>query len=94
MWLILERASVRKDLRRCPVEVQNRYEVWKEVAEKDGSSGLRALPGYRDEALKGALAGLRSSRLGNLFRVVYEIHAPATIEVVAVTPHAYDKIRR
>jgi plasmid maintenance system killer protein len=80
-------------VQRCPVEIRSRYDVWKEIAEKDGSSGLRALPGYRDGALKGKLAGLRSSRLGNQYRVVYQVHAPATIEVVAVTPHAYDKIR-
>jgi mRNA-degrading endonuclease RelE of RelBE toxin-antitoxin system len=95
MWVLLERAAVKKDLRQCPEPVRKTYAAWRTLVIAGGSAGLRQKPGLHDEALRGQLTGLRSSRLGSQYRVVYMVHAQAsTIEVVAVTPHAYEKIRR
>jgi addiction module RelE/StbE family toxin len=90
MWTILETSSTRKEMRRCPHEILLKYEVWKSIVRMSGPAALRALPGLHDEALQGRWQGLRSSRLGLKWRVIYEVEdAIVTVTVVRVTPHDY-----
>jgi addiction module RelE/StbE family toxin len=91
MWLIEERRRVDKQLSgSVPIEILKRYEKWKDIAGLSGPLGLRAIKGFRDEALSGEGKGHRSSRLGLQWRVIYRVVANVLqIQVVHVTAHDY-----
>lgn len=91
MWLIEEHRRVDKQLSgSVPIEILKRYEKWKDIAALSGPQGLRAIKGFRDEALSGEWKGHRSSRLGLQWRVIYRVVANALqIQVVHVTAHDY-----
>lgn len=92
MWRIRESRSADKALSsgRIPLEVLKRYEKWKDVAMLSGPSGLRAIRGFRDEALSGEWRGFRSSRLNEQWRVIYGVEADVlTVVVVRLTAHDY-----
>jgi len=91
MWLVQEHRNVEKDLSgSVPLEILKRYEKWKDIAALSGPQGLRAIKGFRDEALAGKWKGYRSSRLNEQWRVIYRIVADALlVRVVRVTPHDY-----
>lgn len=92
MWRIEEHRQVDKELSsgRVPLEILKRYEKWKDIAMLSGPQGLRAIRGFRDEALSGEWKGFRSSRLNEQWRVVYRIVADLLlVQVVRVTPHDY-----
>lgn len=93
MWQIQEHRRVDRQLSgRIPIEVLKRYEKWKDIARLSGPGGLRAIKGFRDEALMGEWQGHRSSRLNLQWRVIYRIEADVLlIEVVQVTAHDYRK---
>lgn len=92
MWRIEEHRQADKELSsgRVPVEILKRYEKWKDIAMLSGPRGLRAIKGFRDEALSGDWKGYRSSRLNEQWRVIYQVVADALlVQVVRVTPHDY-----
>jgi addiction module RelE/StbE family toxin len=90
MWLVLEKKSVAKTLKKIPDEVILRYEAWKRIVELEGPSGLRNIKGFHDEALKGDWKGYRSSRLGIQWRVIYcRQDQHLEVYVIEVTPHKY-----
>ena len=53
MWLIYEKKSVVKTLKKVPKEVLKHYEIWKRIVELEGLQGLKLVKGFHDEALKG-----------------------------------------
>lgn len=71
MWLIYEKKSVVKTLKKVPKEVLKHYEIWKRIVELEGLQGLKLVKGFHDEALKGEWNGYRSSRLNLKWRVIY-----------------------
>ena len=75
MWKIYEHRQVEKQLKSCPIEVQKRYEKWKDVVAISGQQGLILIKGFSDEALKGEWIVYRSSRLNKQYRVIYQIKA-------------------
>jgi len=92
MWRIEEYRQADKELSsgRVPIEILKRYEKWKDIAMLSGPQGLRAIRGFRDEALSGDWKGYRSSRLNEQWRVIYQVVADALlVQVVRVTPHDY-----
>lgn len=90
MWIILEKKSIAKVLRKAPDEVIVRYEAWKRIVELEGPLGLRNIKGFHDEALKGEWKGYRSSRLGLQWRVIYfRQDQQLEIYVIEITPHKY-----
>ena len=92
MWRIEEHRQADKELSsgRVPLEILKRYEKWKDIAMLSGPQGLRAIKGFRDEALSGDWKGYRSSRLNEQWRVIYQVVADALlVQVVRVTPHDY-----
>lgn len=94
MWQIFEHRKVDKELSsgRVPVGILKRYEIWKNIAMLSGPRGLRAIKGFRDEALGGEWKGHRSSRLNEQWRVIYSIEADRLlVQIVRVTPHDYRK---
>jgi len=62
-----------KVISKLPESILKRYEKWKDVVRISGPRGLRAIKGFHDEALRGESRGYRSSRLGQQYRVIYEI---------------------
>lgn len=92
MWRVLEHKGLAKKLSSLPIEILKRYEKWKDIVRISGPTGLRAIRGFNDEALKGAWKGHRSSRLGQKYRVFYRIEAQnVLVKVVDLTPHDYRK---
>ena len=94
MWRIEEHRQADKELSSglVPLEILKRYEKWKDIAMLSGPQGLRAIKGFRDEALSGDWKGYRSSRLNEQWRVTYQVVADALlVQVIRVTPHDYRK---
>jgi addiction module RelE/StbE family toxin len=90
MWRIDERSRLEKQLRSVPLEIQKRYEKWKDIVVISGPPGLRDIRGFRDEALSGQWKGYRCSRLSLKYRIIYRVVASQLLfEVVEVTPHDY-----
>ena len=74
MWEIYEHREVGKALAKAPIEIQKRYEKWKDIVALSGPQGLRLIKGFQDESLSGTLKGYRSSRLNIQYRVIYKIY--------------------
>jgi addiction module RelE/StbE family toxin len=90
MWQIVEHPRTGKQLDSAPLEIQKRYEKWKDIARISGPRGLRAIRGFRDEALSGKWNGYRSSRLNLQYRIIYRVVASQLLfQVVELTPHDY-----
>ena len=90
MWRIEEHSRLEKQLASTPLEIQKRYEKWKDIATIAGPPGLRAIRGFRDEALSGQWNGFRSSRLSLKYRIIYRVVASQLLfQVVEITPHDY-----
>lgn len=90
MWQILEHRDIRKAVRKLPVAIAEKYELWKEIVARHGPETLRELPGFHDEKLKGERAGQRSSRLSLQYRVIYVVDRDiVTVYVLEINPHKY-----
>jgi len=90
MWRIEEHRRVDKQAAVVPKDILKRYEKWKDIARISGPLGLRAIRGFRDEALSGKWNGHRSSRLNLQYRIIYRVVASQLkFQVVEVTPHDY-----
>jgi hypothetical protein len=92
MWSIFEHRRIAKQLAKLPTEIIGRYEVWKNIIELSGPTGLRAIKGFKDENLVGEWKGYRSSRLSIQYRVIYQVDGKKFfVTVVEVTPHDYKR---
>tara|TARA_R110002072_G_scaffold85817_2_gene194051 strand:- start:300 stop:584 length:285 start_codon:yes stop_codon:yes gene_type:complete len=92
MWSIFEHRRLDKQLAKGPMEVQKRYEKWKDIVEISGPAGLKLVRGFRDEALRGDWRGCRSSRLNQQYRVIYQVEGNRLkVYVLEVTPHDYKR---
>jgi toxin HigB-1 len=90
MWEIYEHRRMAKVLPKLPESVLKRYEKWKDIVRISGPRGLRAIKGFHDEALRGEWQGYRSSRLGQQYRVIYEIAGEeVVVYVLDLTAHDY-----
>jgi toxin HigB-1 len=90
MWEIYEHRRLAKGLQRLPVQILKRYEKWKDIVRITGPEGLKLIKGFHDEALRGEWQGHRSSRLGDQFRVIYQVVAQEVVVlVVDITAHDY-----
>jgi addiction module RelE/StbE family toxin len=92
MWTVLEAAEVKKELRRCPQRIRDKYEQWKVIVRTGGPRSLAALPGLHDEPLAGQWRGFRSSRLSLQWRVIYQVQGErVTVVVVRISAHDYGR---
>ncbi len=90
MWAVYEHKRLEKQLNKAPIEIQKRYEKWKDIAEISGPSGLKMIKGFNDETLSGDWKGYRSSRLNRQYRVVYTVNNDEMfVFVVELSPHDY-----
>ncbi len=94
MWTVYEHRRVVKRLERFPKEILKRYEKWKDIVRISGPAGLRLIKGFHDEPLSGEWKGNRSSRLGQQYRVLYEVVAQKVlVKVIDVSAHDYRRKR-
>jgi len=90
MWEIYEHRRMASVLPKTPDMVLKRYEKWKDIVHISGPQGLRAIKGFHDEALRGEWKGCRSSRLGQQYRIIYEVEAEEVlVYVLDLTAHDY-----
>jgi len=90
MWQIFELKRIGKALAAAPLEVQQRYEKWKDIVRISGPQGLRLIRGFNDEPLADKWKGFRSSRLNVQYRVIYKVQRDQVlVEIERVTPHDY-----
>jgi addiction module RelE/StbE family toxin len=90
MWEIYEHRRIARALAGAPVQVLERYEKWKDIVRVSGPQGLRVIKGFHDEALRGEWKGHRSSRLGQQYRVIYQVEATEiVVYVMELTTHDY-----
>jgi len=90
MWQIEEHRRIDKQISSVPDEVLKRYEKWKDIASISGPHGLRLIKGFHDETLSGKWKGYRSSRLGDQWRVIYNIISEEMLfQVESITAHDY-----
>lgn len=90
MWHILEHKNIGKTIRKIPVQVLKKYELWKDLVFRHGPQILKEFPGFNDEMLNGDRRGQRSSRLSMQYRVIYEVNGDiVTVYVLEITPHKY-----
>ena len=92
MWEIYEHKKIDKQISKVPVEIQKRYEKWKDIVEISGPAGLKLIRGFRDESLQGEWKGFRSSRLNQQYRVIYQVQgSQLQVYVIDLTPHDYKR---
>lgn len=90
MWEIFEHRRLARRLSKLPIEILKRYEKWKDIVQVSGPAGLRLIKGFHDEALRGNWRGYRSSRLGNQYRLIYEVkNREVRVHVIDITAHDY-----
>ncbi|MEM8491622.1 MAG: type II toxin-antitoxin system mRNA interferase toxin, RelE/StbE family [Pseudomonadota bacterium] len=93
MWSIFEHKRLDRQLAKVPLQVQKRYEKWKDIVELSGPVGLKSIRGFRDEALRGEWRGYRSSRLNQQYRVIFRVDGDR-LEVIVVEVIPHDNRRR
>jgi plasmid maintenance system killer protein len=94
MFHIFEHKRANKTLKKCPIEVKEKYEVWKNIVMLQGPNALRKIKGFHDEGLTNNLKGKRSSRLNIQYRIIYEVIADQImVNVEDITPHEYRRKR-
>ncbi len=90
MWIIYEKKSISKTIKKAPVQIKKHYELWKRIVELEGPAGLKLIKGFHDETLKGKWSGFRSSRLSLQWRVIYKIEkGNLEVYVIDINPHKY-----
>jgi len=57
MWIVYEHRNIERHYPSIPLEVQKRYEKWKDIVCISGPRGLRLIKGFHDEALLGEWKG-------------------------------------
>ncbi len=90
MWIIFEKKSLSKTIKKVPIQIRKHYELWKRIVEIEGPQGLKLIKGFNDEALQGKWKGYRSSRLSIQWRVIYKIEQnQLQVFVIDINPHEY-----
>ena len=92
MWTVAQHRQLAKILTKLPNAVLERYLKWVDVVEQSGPQGLRLIKGFRDESLRGEWKGFRSSRLGQQYRVIYQVQKDEVLVfVIDLTAHDYKR---
>ena len=90
MWEVFEHRRLARRLKKLPIDILKRYEKWKDIVRISGPSGLHLIKGFHDEALRGQWKGHRSSRLGDQYRLIYQIvEREVLVLVIDITAHDY-----
>lgn len=89
--LVTVTARAEKSLRKIPVHILDLFDAWGKLIEDSGYLEMKKVPGYRDHALSGKLAGLRSVSLNRSYRVIYKLIESEIwiVEIIEVNKHDY-----
>ena len=78
-----------KDLKRVPLYIATKFQLWVEDVGRHGLSEVRKISGYNDEPLKGKRKDQRSIRLNHAYRAIYIIETDQTVRFVEVREVEY-----
>ena len=84
--------KAKKNLKKIPIHIVDKLDVWIASVERDGLQEVRKIPGFHDEPLLGKRWGQRSIRLSRAYRAIYRIKEKKEIEFVnieEVSKHDY-----
>jgi proteic killer suppression protein len=84
--------KAKKDLKKVPLSIAVKLQIWVDAVGHYGLSEVRKIPGYHDEPLKGKRKGQRSIRLNIAYRAIYTINKSGLIkfvEIKEVNKHEY-----
>ncbi len=81
---------VEKDLYKIPLYIRKKILEWADAVEYEGLEETRKIPGRHDEPLKGKLAGLRSVRLNQAYRLIYKLEKGSIIHVIVIEVNKHD----
>ena len=76
--------TARKQLRKVPSYIAKKFVLWVDLVRVDGLTAARAVPGFRDHALKGEWQGYRAIRLSDSYRAIYVVRENGFVETVWV----------
>ena len=76
--------TARKQLRKVPAHIAKKFVLWADLVRVDGLTVARAVPGFRDHALKGEWQGYRAIRLSDSYRAIYVVREDGLVETVWV----------
>lgn len=77
-------SKARKQLVRVPIHIARKFALWVDLVRVDGLEAARAVPGFRDHALKGEWQGYRALRLSDAYRAIYVVRGRAAVQTVCV----------
>ncbi len=87
---IIINQKVWKQLKKLPIHIVRKFQIWVEQVEMLGIEEIRKISGYHDEPLQADRKGQRSIRLSKLYRAFYiEYKNDIIIEVIEVNKHEY-----
>jgi proteic killer suppression protein len=84
--------KIERQLKKFPIYIVRKLQMWAEQVEMLGLSEVKKIPGYHDEPLMGKRKGQRSIRLSIGYRAYYKInkkHQLTMIDVIEVNKHEY-----
>ena len=76
--------TARKQLRTVPSHIVRKFALWADLVSVEGLQAARAIPGFRDHALKGEWQGHRAVRLSDAYRAIYVVRSDGVIKTVFV----------
>jgi proteic killer suppression protein len=76
--------TARGQLAKVPPQIVRKFAIWADLVRGEGLDAARAIPGFRDHALKGQWQGYRAIRLSQAYRAIYIVHDDNEIEAVFV----------
>ena len=76
--------TARKQLAKIPKHIVRKFAVWVDLVRFEGLPAARAVPGFRDHALKGDWQGYHAVRLSDAYRAIYIVHSEGSVEAVLV----------
>lgn len=76
--------TARKQLAKVPPHIVRKFALWADLVRVEGLEASRAVPGFRDHALKGQWQGYRAVRLSQAYRAIYTVRDDNHIETVHV----------
>lgn len=76
--------QAKKDLRKVPTAIRNKFFAWTLSVEAIGLPRTRMIKGLHDEPLKGQRSGQRSIRLNRAYRAIYKIMKDGSVEFILI----------
>jgi toxin HigB-1 len=76
--------QARKDLRKLPLNVRQKFEFWVKQVTMNGLPEVRKISGFHDEPLKAVRQSQRSIRLSRSYRAFYRVFKDGLIQLVSV----------